>query len=82
VLNNFKFREYRKLKIGNFNFWCTNKLCNASVIVSNNSDQIVDQSKNSNHNHEVYSDQIISREIVRSSLKRKADNDLHTRSTN
>jgi hypothetical protein len=42
VLNNFKFREYRKLKNGNFNFRCTNKLCNASVIVSNNSGQIVD----------------------------------------
>jgi hypothetical protein len=79
VLNNFKFREYRKSKNGNFNFRCTNKLCNASVIVSNNSDQIVDKSKSSKHNHEVYSDQIISREIVRSSLKRKAENDLYTR---
>ena len=36
-----------KLKNGNFNFWCTNELCNARVIVSNNSDQIVDQSKSS-----------------------------------
>jgi hypothetical protein len=79
VLNNFKFREYKKLKNRNFNFWCTNKLCNANVIVSNNSDQIVDQCKSSEHNHEVYSDRIISRKIVRSSLKKKAENDLHTR---
>jgi hypothetical protein len=54
MLNNFKFREYRKLKNGNFNFRCTNKLCNASVILSNNSDQIVEQSKRSKHNYEVY----------------------------
>jgi hypothetical protein len=44
IINNFKFREYRQLKNGNFNYWCSNKFCNASIIV-NNSDQIIDQSK-------------------------------------
>jgi len=45
ILNNYKCREYnRRLKNGNFNFRCTNKCCNASVIV-NNCDQIIEQSK-------------------------------------
>jgi hypothetical protein len=65
IINNLKFREYRQLKNRNFNYRCSNKFCNASVIV-NNSDQIIDQSKSSEHNHEVYSNQVISREIVRS----------------
>jgi hypothetical protein len=77
IINNFKFREYRQLKNGNFNYRCSNKFFNASVIV-NNSDRITDQSKSSEHNHEVYSNQVISKEIVRSSLKRKAENDRHT----
>jgi hypothetical protein len=82
ITNNFKFLKYRQLKNGNFNYRCSNKFYNASVIV-NNSDQIIDQSKSSEHNHELYSNQVIeviSREIVRSSLKRKAENGLHTRS--
>ena len=29
------------------------------------------------HNHEAHTDQVISREIIRSSLKRKANDDLH-----
>jgi len=77
ILNNYKFREYRQLKNGNFNFRCTNKFYNASVIV-NNSDKIIEQFKSSDHNHDEYTDQNISREIVRSTLKRKTENDLHT----
>lgn len=70
ILNNYTFREYRQLKNRYFNFWCTNKFCNASVIV-NNRDQIIDQSKSSKHNHDEYTDQIISREIVRCALEKK-----------
>jgi len=44
ILNKFKFREYRELKNGNFNYLCTNKFCNASITVNYNN-QIVDQSK-------------------------------------
>jgi len=39
----------------------------------------IEQSKSSDHNYDEYTDQVISREIVRSTLKRKAENDLHTR---
>lgn len=76
ILNKFKCREYRELKNGNFNYRCTNKFCNASIILNNNN-QIVDQC-NADHKHDAYSDQVISKEIVRSSLKRKAENDIHT----
>jgi len=48
ILNYYKFREFRQLKNGNFNFRCTNKFCKASVIVNNN-DQIIEQSKSSEH---------------------------------
>jgi len=60
ILKKFKFWEYRQLKNENFNYRCTNKLCNASIIVNNN-DQIVDQSNAEHKQHDAYSDQVISR---------------------
>lgn len=43
-----------------------------------NYDEVIEQSVNI-HSHNVYSDQIISREVIRSSLKKKTKNNLQTR---
>lgn len=46
TLNNLKFRDYGPLKKKDvFTIGVLTKFCNASVIASNNSEKIVDQSK-------------------------------------
>jgi len=78
IWNNYTFWECRQLKNGNFNFRWINKICKASVIV-NNSDQIIEQSKSSEHNHDEYTKQVISIVIIRITLEKKIENYLHTR---
>ncbi|KAF0770978.1 FLYWCH-type domain-containing protein [Aphis craccivora] len=58
-----KEKQFRQLKNGNFNFRCKNKFCNASVIV-NNSDQIIEQCKSLEHNHNEYTDRVISKKLL------------------
>lgn len=73
-INNYKFSEFRVLKSGDIIFRCTNKKCKSTVTV-NNSFKVISMSNT--HDHKPYSDQVISREIVRSSVKRKASDNLH-----
>lgn len=73
-IGNYKFSEFRILKSGDIIFRCTNKKCKSTVTV-NGSFKVISMSNT--HDHEPYSDQVISREIIRSSVKRKANDNLH-----
>jgi len=73
-VENYKFSEFRVLKSGDLLFRCTNKKCTSRITV-NKEYKVINTSNT--HNHEKHTDQVISREIIRSSLKRKANDDLH-----
>jgi hypothetical protein len=73
-IDKYKFSEYRVLMNGNFNFRCTNKKCFASVIV-NKLNKIIKVTNS--HNHEEYNNRTMTREIIRSTVKHSAENDLY-----
>jgi hypothetical protein len=75
-INNFKFSKNRELKSGNFLFRCTNKKCK-SVATFNSQCTIIINYKNG-HNHSEYSQNEVHKDIIRSSVKRKAIEDMHT----
>lgn len=75
-IGNYKFSEFRISKSGDACFRCTNKKCSVSVVV-NGLNKIVKVTNA--HNHEEYSDHTMTREIVRSTLKRSAEKDLHAK---
>jgi len=79
-IDNYKFSEFRVLKSGFSNYRCTNKKCPASVIVKiqNNTKYKIIKVTNS-HNHEEYNNRTITREIIRSAVKRSAESDLYTK---
>lgn len=75
-INNFKFSKYRKLKCGNFSFRCTNKKCKAIATLNPQCTSIINH-KNE-HNHSEYSENAVHKDIIRSSVKRKAVEEMHT----
>jgi len=73
-IDNYKFSEYRVLINGNFNFRCTNKKCPVSVKV-NKLNKIIKVTNSLNH--EKYNNRTMAREIIRSTVKRSAENNLY-----
>lgn len=76
-IESYKFREFQTLKSGDKHFRCTNKNCSVSAVVRliNESYKILKMTNT--HTHEEYDDRTIHREVVRSNLKRRAEEDLH-----
>jgi hypothetical protein len=74
-IENYKYNEFRVLKSGDLLFRCTNRKCTSRVTVNESITRVINTSNE--HNHEAHTDQVISREIIRSSLKRKANDDWH-----
>lgn len=70
-LNNFKFRQYRPLKTGEMSWNCTNKNCNAKLYTIG--EEHVFSRITNDHNHEPGTIQILNRQKVNNSVKRKAD---------
>lgn len=77
-VDNFKFREIRTLKSGDTRYRCTNKKCSASVLV-NESNEILRKANAAHDRRCEYDHRTIVREVVRSSLKRSAENDLYAK---
>lgn len=78
VVDNFKFSKVNVLKSGDIRFRCTNRACNANVIVNERLDAIV-RTKCLPHSHPALADDSISLEVVRTAVKRKGARDLHTK---
>jgi len=76
VIANYRFREYRTLADGHMHFRCCNKKCKASVHLRSNGTSL--ESKGV-HNHLPYDDHHVKREEVRTCLKRKAEDEPHTK---
>lgn len=76
-IESYKFREFRTLKSGDKHFRCTNKKCSVSAVVRlvNESYKILKMTNT--HTHDEYDNRTIHREVVRSNLKRRAEEDLH-----
>ena len=73
VIQNYKFREYRRTTDGMLHYHCTKKSCNASVYVNPATETVIDST--GKHNHDAYSERTLLRENVRSSVKRKAEDE-------
>jgi len=76
-IENYKFREFRTLKSGDKNFRCTNKNCSVSAVVRLVNESYKILKITNTHTHDEYDDRTIHREVVRSNLKRRAEEDLH-----
>lgn len=72
VLNNFKFRQYRLLKTGEMSWSCTNKNCNAKLYTIGE-EHMFSRTTNDHTNHEADPIQILNRQKINNSVKRKAD---------
>lgn len=77
VVDNYKCREVRKLLSGDVHFRCSNKNCNVNVYV--NAACTVITTVTGSHNHEPYTDQDLMREEVKAAVKRKAEEEPHTK---
>lgn len=78
LVNGYKYREYKILKsVGSIRYRCTNKNCQSSIYVDNNVTKVL--SMLNEHNHENISENISSRQIINSRIKRKCENNLFTR---
>ncbi|KAE9545300.1 hypothetical protein AGLY_000843 [Aphis glycines] len=62
---------------GSIRYRCTNKNCQSSIYVDNNVTKVL--SMLNEHNHAIISENIVSRQIINSRIKRKCENDLFTR---
>ncbi|KAF0685400.1 FLYWCH-type domain-containing protein [Aphis craccivora] len=78
LVNGHKYREYKILKsVDSIRYRCTNKNCQSSTYVDNNVTK--DLSMLNEHNHENISENIVSRQIINSRIKRECENNLFTR---
>lgn len=78
IVENVKFSEANVLKNGHIRFRCTTRPCNAHIIVNANLDKII-QTKHFPHNHAALEDSSIKLEIIRTAVKRKGVEDLHSK---
>lgn len=77
VLNQFKFKEHnRKLCSGETKWRCVKSGCNAYLkTIGSSSDRVLTCS-NQNHSHEPELENVLQRQILTTTAKRKAENDL------
>lgn len=78
IVENVKFSETNVLKNGHIRFRCTTRPCNANIIVNANLDEII-LTKHFPHNHAALEDSSIKLEIIRTAVKRKGAEDLHSK---
>jgi hypothetical protein len=75
LVDGYKFSESKVLKkYGNIRYRCTNKNCTVSLLVDKNVTKVLSMLKK--HIHDEILENIISRRVVSSRLKRKCENDL------
>jgi hypothetical protein len=81
LVNGHKYRDYEILKnIGSIRYRCTNKNCQSSIYVDNNVTKVL--SMLNEHNHDIISENIVSRQIVNNRIKIKCKKDLFTKPNN
>ena len=75
-INNFKFTKTWSTKNFDLYFRCTNKKCKAIAILNQQCTQVI-RFINDHTYHNEYTTNEIKKEIIRSSVKRKAETELH-----
>ncbi|KAL4120422.1 hypothetical protein QTP88_013118 [Uroleucon formosanum] len=77
LIQGYKLSENKQLKDRTFHFRCKNRKYNVTAIIGEKIDLIISQKND--HNHPATSENIINRQKIMSTLKRKAIDDVFTK---
>ncbi|KAL4127432.1 hypothetical protein QTP88_011603 [Uroleucon formosanum] len=77
LIQGYKLSENKQLKDRTFHFRCTNRKCNVTAIIGEKLDLIISQKND--HNHPATSENILNRQKIMYTLKRKAIDDVFTK---
>lgn len=77
LIQGYKLSENKQLKDRTFHFRCTNRKCNVTAIIGEKLDLIISQKND--HKHPATSENILNRQKIMSTLKRKAIDDVFTK---
>jgi len=76
IIKGFKFSFQKKLAFDKQRWNCTTKICKAFLKVDKNDEVLFNESKLNHNNHVPLSEQVLKRQEISNSFKRKADTEI------